>query len=91
VVQTAVNSTSLLACSAGRWERADQVPVTLAPIRPSPDQTIRYRSGKSGTGPEQSISYANYLERRVRIFLQTTTLLRIELIVGTDLEVRHPI
>jgi hypothetical protein len=35
VVQTAVNSTSVLACSAGRWERADQVPLTLAPISPS--------------------------------------------------------
>ena len=35
VVHTAVNSTSELACNAGRWERADQVPVTLAPINPS--------------------------------------------------------
>jgi hypothetical protein len=35
LVQTAVNSTSELACNAGTWERADQVPLTLAPIRPN--------------------------------------------------------
>src|ERR1700747_638878 len=35
VVHTAVNSTSELARTAGRWDRADQVPVTLAPSRPS--------------------------------------------------------
>ena len=54
-------------------------------------QTISYRSGKGETGSEHSISYADYLVRCVRIFLQTMTLLRIELIVATDLEVRHPI
>ncbi len=31
----AASSTSALACNAGRCERADQVPCTLAPIRPS--------------------------------------------------------
>ena len=35
VLQTAVSSTSALARNAGRCERADQVPLTLAPIRPS--------------------------------------------------------
>src|SRR5438132_1433719 len=35
VVRTAVNSTSVLACTAGRWDRADHVPLTLAPIRPN--------------------------------------------------------
>src|SRR6516162_3475158 len=54
-------------------------------------QTISYRSGKGGTGPEQSISYADYLVRCVRSFLQTMTLLRIELMVATWLEVRYPI
>lgn len=42
-------------------------------------QNIKYRAGKGGIGPENSISYAKYLERCVRIFLQTMTLLRIEL------------
>jgi hypothetical protein len=55
------------------------------------NQSVRYRTGKGGTGPEQSIPYANYLERCVRIFLQTMTLLRVELVVATYLEVRHPI
>jgi hypothetical protein len=55
------------------------------------EQTIRYRSGKGGTGPERSISYAEYLLRCVRIFLQVMTLLRVELIVSTYLKVRHPI
>src|SRR6516165_3592881 len=39
-------------------------------------QTISYRLSKGGTGPEQRISYADYLVRCVRIFLQTMTLLR---------------
>jgi hypothetical protein len=55
------------------------------------EQIIRYRSGRGGTGPEQPISYANYLERCVRIFLQAMTLFRIELAVATSLAVRRPI
>jgi hypothetical protein len=55
------------------------------------EQTISYRSGKGGTGPERRISYADYLVRCVRIFLQTMTLLRAELIVAAWLKVRHPI
>lgn len=55
------------------------------------NQSVRYRTGKGGTGPERSIPYANYLERCVRIFLQTMTLLRVELVAATYLEVRHPI
>ena len=54
-------------------------------------QTISYRSGKGSTGPEQSISYADYLVRCVKIFLQTMTLFRIELLIANLLEVRHPI
>jgi hypothetical protein len=34
VVQTAVRSTSWLSCTAGRCDRDDQVPLTLAPISP---------------------------------------------------------
>jgi hypothetical protein len=55
------------------------------------EQTIRYRSGKGGTGREESISYPDYLLRCVRIFLQTMTLLRIELVMATSLKVRYPI
>jgi hypothetical protein len=55
------------------------------------EQTIRFRSGKGGTGRERIISYADYLRRCVEIFLQTMTLLRVELVVATRLEVPHPI
>jgi len=54
-------------------------------------QIIRYHSGKGGTGPEQIISYVDYLARCVRIFLQTMTLLRIELILSNQLRVRPAI
>jgi len=55
------------------------------------EQNIRYRFSKGGTGQERSISYANYLERCVRLFLQTMTLFRIELAVATSLGIRRPI
>jgi hypothetical protein len=55
------------------------------------DQIIRYHSRKGGTGPERRISYASYLEGCVRLFLQTMTLLRIELVAANHLEVRHPL
>jgi hypothetical protein len=55
------------------------------------DQIIRYRSGKGGTGAEQRMSYADYLVRCVRLFLQTMTVFRIELLVATTLRVRRPI
>lgn len=55
------------------------------------DQIIRYRSGKGGTGPERTISYAAYLECCVRLFLQTMTLFRIELVVATNLGINRPI
>jgi hypothetical protein len=54
-------------------------------------QVIRYRAGKGGTGPEQTMSYADYLVRCVRIFLQTMTLLRMELIISDQLKIRPPI
>lgn len=47
-----------------------------------PKQIISYRVGKGGTGPEHRITYANYLERCVRLFLQAMTLLRIELLIS---------
>jgi hypothetical protein len=54
-------------------------------------QTVRYRSGKGGIGRERSISYADYLLRCVRIFLQSLTLMRVEFLLATYLRVRHPI
>jgi hypothetical protein len=44
-------------------------------------QIVRYRAEKGGSGPEQTISYVAYLERCVRLFLQTITLLRLELMI----------
>jgi hypothetical protein len=55
------------------------------------EQIIRFRSGKGGTGSERRISYADYLSRCVQIFLQAMTLLRVELVTATFLEVPHPI
>lgn len=40
---------------------------------------IRYKTGKGAQGVEQSLSYTNYLQRCVRLFLQTLTLMRFEL------------
>jgi hypothetical protein len=48
-------------------------------------QTISYRAGKGGSGDEQSMAYAEYLSRCVRLFLQILTLLRIELILTNQL------
>ena len=47
-------------------------------------QVIRYRSGAGGTGSERTISYSGYLERCVRLFVQTMTLLRLELMISND-------
>lgn len=55
------------------------------------NQTISYHLGESGTGPEQRISYANYLERCARLFLQAMTLLRIELLISTSQGILLPI
>jgi DNA-directed RNA polymerase subunit RPC12/RpoP len=45
------------------------------------DQIVRYKVGKGAQGEEQTLSYTNYLERCVRLFLQTLTLLRFEVIL----------
>lgn len=45
------------------------------------DQIIRYKIGKGAQGGEQMLSYTNYLERCVRLFLQTLTLLRFEIML----------
>jgi hypothetical protein len=47
--------------------------------------TIFYRAGKGGQGDVQQVSYTEYLERSAKIFLQVITLLRLELMMHTQL------
>jgi hypothetical protein len=54
-------------------------------------QTVRYRSGKGGTGPELRIGYGSYLARSVKLFLQTMTLLRVEIMLGHATGMRAPL
>ena len=54
-------------------------------------QIIHYRSGKGGTGTERTISYTSYLERCVRLFLQTMTLLRLELMISNIMGMSCPV
>lgn len=44
-------------------------------------QVITFRAGKGGTGPEQKLGYAMYLARCSKLFLQSMTLLRIEILI----------
>ena len=55
------------------------------------DGIIRYRSGKGSMGPEQQMTYASYLERCVKLFLQVMTLLRIELVMTIRLPMKPPL
>jgi hypothetical protein len=52
-------------------------------------QTIRYRAGKGGTGPEQCAGYATYLARSAK--LQTMTLLRLEIMMCQETGARPPL
>lgn len=45
-------------------------------------QIITYRSGKGGTGPEQQLSYVEYLVRSTKLFLQLMTVFRIEIMLA---------
>jgi hypothetical protein len=54
-------------------------------------QTIRYRAGKGGNGPQQAIGYAVYLARCSKIFLQAMTLLRIEIVMCHASGARPPL
>lgn len=54
-------------------------------------QTIHYRAGKGGTGQEHTMSYAQYLGKSSRIFLQTLTLLRLELILCKGIKFTPPL
>lgn len=44
--------------------------------------TIVYRSGKGGTGEEQSMTYVTYLDRCVRIFMQIVVFLCVEIMMN---------
>lgn len=54
-------------------------------------QTIRYRAGKGGIGPEQRVDYAAYLARSAKLFLQAMTLLRIEIMMCHATGARPPL
>lgn len=54
-------------------------------------QTIRYRVGKGGTGPEQRVDYAIYLAKSAKLFLQAMTLLRIEIMMCHTTSARPPL
>ena len=54
-------------------------------------QTIRYRAGKGGGGPEQRVDYGTYLARSAKLFLQAITLLRIEIMMCHATGVRPPL
>jgi hypothetical protein len=54
-------------------------------------QMIRYRAGKGGTGPEQRVGYATYLARSAKLFLQTVTLLRLEIMMCHATGARPPL
>jgi hypothetical protein len=54
-------------------------------------QTIRYRAGKGGTGLEQRMSYATYLARSAKLFLQAMTLLRLEIMICHTMGMRPPL
>jgi hypothetical protein len=44
-------------------------------------QLICYRAGKGGLGPEHKIGYAHYLHRSIKLFMQISTLLRLEIML----------
>ena len=53
--------------------------------------TIRYRTGNGGTGPEQHVNYAQYLARCAKLFLQSMTLLRLEILISYATGLRPPL
>lgn len=57
----------------------------------SVSQQITYRAGKGGTGPEQQISYVDYLRRSTALFLQMMVLFRIELLMCQVTGARTPV
>lgn len=53
-------------------------------------RTLRYRSGKGGTGDEQEMTYASYLYRSVTLFLQISVLAAVELTICSGSNVDLP-
>lgn len=49
------------------------------------------RSGKGGQGPVRTLTYTEYLAKSVRLFMQVVTLLRFELALATQLQLRPPV
>ena len=54
-------------------------------------QELTYRTGKGGTGPQRSVTYTQYLARCVQIFLQTLLLLRAEIVMAHQGDMRAPL
>jgi hypothetical protein len=54
-------------------------------------QVIRYRSGKGGTGPEQTMPFVEYLAKCVAIFTQLMALLRMEILLCHIKGIKKPI
>lgn len=54
-------------------------------------QIISYRSGKGGTGPEQTMTFVEYLAKCVTIFTQLMVMLRIEILLCHIKGVKKPI
>lgn len=55
------------------------------------EATIYYRSGKGGQGDERSLSYAGYLGKCSKLFIQSMLLLRLELLIANRFNVRLPL
>jgi hypothetical protein len=54
-------------------------------------QTMRYHTGKGGTGAQQTIDYGVYLARSCKLFLQAMTLLRVEIMMCHASGARPPL
>ncbi|MDR6624730.1 hypothetical protein [Caulobacter segnis] len=54
-------------------------------------QTISYRAGKGGTGPEQQMTYTAYLTKCVEVFSQVLRLLMIELVLTQQVGLDEPL
>lgn len=53
--------------------------------------TLTYEVGKGGAGPAQSITYADYLSRCSKIFLQVVNVLRLEIMLSEGLGTPPPL
>lgn len=49
-------------------------------------QIITYRTGKGAVGPEQQISYTDYLLRSIKLFMQIITIFQFELLLAQENE-----